>query len=138
VRKRPNVQPLTGRERRRLRPVEENERPDHLSNECRHQGNRNAIVPQDGEVQSKARMIDIASWLAELGLGHHAEAFRENGIAGDVLRDLSDADLKALGLNLVDRKRLLKAIAALSDAPVAARSKEVPHWRPRARPSAVS
>ena len=58
-------------------------------------------------------MIDVARWLAEQGLGHHAEAFAENGIAGDVLRDLTDADLKELGLNLGDRKRLLKAIAAL-------------------------
>jgi class 3 adenylate cyclase len=58
-------------------------------------------------------MLDVARWLADQGLGHHAEAFAENGIAGDVLRDLTDADLKELGLNLGDRKRLLKAIAAL-------------------------
>jgi class 3 adenylate cyclase len=58
-------------------------------------------------------MLDIARWLAEQGLGHHAEVFAENGIAGDVLRELTDADLKELGLNLGDRKRLLKAIAAL-------------------------
>jgi hypothetical protein len=50
----------------------------------------------------------------EQGLGHHAEAFAANGIAGDVLRDLTDADLRELGLNLGDRKRLLKAIAALA------------------------
>ena len=60
-----------------------------------------------------AEMLDVACWLAEQGLGHHAEAFAENGIAGDVLRDLTDADLKELGLNLGDRKRLVKAIAAL-------------------------
>jgi class 3 adenylate cyclase/predicted ATPase len=59
-------------------------------------------------------MLDVARWLAEQGLGHHAEAFAENGIAGDVLRDLTDADLRELGLNLGDRKRLLKAIAALT------------------------
>ena len=58
-------------------------------------------------------MLDVARWLAEQGLGHHAEAFAENGIAGDILRELTDADLKELGLNLGDRKRLLKAIAAL-------------------------
>ena len=60
-------------------------------------------------------MIDVSHWLAEQGLGHYAEAFAENGIAGDVLRDLTDADLKELGLNLGDRKRLLKAIAALDE-----------------------
>jgi class 3 adenylate cyclase len=58
-------------------------------------------------------MFDVARWLAEQGLGHHAEAFAKSGVAGDVLRDLTDADLKELGLNLGDRKRLLKAIAAL-------------------------
>ena len=51
-------------------------------------------------------MVDGARWLAQQGLGHHAEAFAENGIAGDVLPDLTDADLKELGLNLGDRKRL--------------------------------
>lgn len=55
-------------------------------------------------------MLDVSRWLAEQGLGHHAEVFAKNGIAGDVLRELTDADLKELGLNLGDRKRLLKAI----------------------------
>jgi SAM domain (Sterile alpha motif) len=58
-------------------------------------------------------MLDVARWLAEQGLGHHAEVFAQNGIAGDILLELTDADLKELGLNLGDRKRLLKAIAAL-------------------------
>ena len=62
-------------------------------------------------------IVDVSRWLAEQGLGHHAEAFAENGIAGDILRELTDADLKELGLNLGDRKRLLKAIAALDPAP---------------------
>jgi predicted ATPase/class 3 adenylate cyclase len=69
-------------------------------------------------------MLDVARWLAEQGLGHHAEAFAENGIAGDVLRDLTDADLKELGLNLGDRKRLLKAIAALDAGPTQDRTAE--------------
>jgi class 3 adenylate cyclase len=58
-------------------------------------------------------MVDVSRWLAEHGLGHHAEVFAEHGIAGDILRDLTDTDLKELGLNLGDRKRVLKAIAAL-------------------------
>jgi class 3 adenylate cyclase len=62
-------------------------------------------------------MVDVSRWLAEQGLGHHAEAFAQNGIAGDILRELTDADLKELGLNLGDRKRLLKAIAALDAGP---------------------
>jgi predicted ATPase/class 3 adenylate cyclase len=62
-------------------------------------------------------MLDVARWLADQGLGHHAEVFAKNGIAGDILRELTDADLKELGLNLGDRKRLLKAIAALDPGP---------------------
>jgi hypothetical protein len=58
-------------------------------------------------------MVDVSRWLAEQGLGHHAEAFAENGIGGDILRELTEADLKELGLDLGDRKRLLKAVAAL-------------------------
>jgi class 3 adenylate cyclase len=58
-------------------------------------------------------MLEVSRWLAEQGLGHYAHAFAENGIASDVLRELTDADLKELGFNLGDRKRLLKAIAAL-------------------------
>jgi SAM domain (Sterile alpha motif) len=50
--------------------------------------------------------VDVSRWLADQGLGHYAEAFAQNGIAGDILRDLTDADLKELGINLGDRKRL--------------------------------
>ena len=64
-------------------------------------------------------MVDVSRWLAEQGLGHHAEAFAENGVAGDILCELTDSDLKQLGLNLGDRKRLLKAIAALPAAGLA-------------------
>jgi class 3 adenylate cyclase len=67
-------------------------------------------------------MVDVSRWLAEQGLEQHAEAFAQNGIAGDILHELTDADLKELGLNLGDRKRLLKAIAALP-APGLARDK---------------
>jgi len=62
-------------------------------------------------------MVDVSRWLADQGLGHHAEAFAENGIGGDILRELTDADLKELGLNLGDRKRLLRAIATLDAEP---------------------
>ena len=47
----------------------------------------------------RGEMLAVARWLAEQGLGHCAEAFAANGIAGDVLRDLTDADLRELGLN---------------------------------------
>src|ERR1700691_2926701 len=57
--------------------------------------------------------MDLALWLAELGLGQYAAAFAENEIDFDVLGQLTDADLKELGVSsLGNRKRLLAAIAA--------------------------
>ena len=57
--------------------------------------------------------MDVGSWLRSLGLGQYEAAFRDNSIDADVLPDLSDGDLAQLGVNLGDRKRLLKAIASL-------------------------
>src|SRR5208282_1720284 len=58
--------------------------------------------------------MDVGDWLRSLGLSQYEVAFRENGIDGDVLVDLSDADLEKLGvLPLGHRKRLLRAIAGL-------------------------
>ena len=53
---------------------------------------------------------ELGRWLAELGLGIHAEALAANGIDWDVLDALSEKDLETLGLPLGDRKRLMKAM----------------------------
>lgn len=55
----------------------------------------------------------IAKWLEGLGLSEYAEVFVEQRIDEEVLPDLTDADLKDLGLPLGPRKKLLKAIAQL-------------------------
>jgi class 3 adenylate cyclase len=61
---------------------------------------------------------DVADWLEELGLGRYASAFAQNDIDFSVLPDLSDADLRELGVgSLGHRKRLLSAIEARSAAP---------------------
>src|SRR5262252_7254716 len=58
--------------------------------------------------------MDVAEWLRQLGLEQYAPAFRENGIDGRVLPDLTAEDLKDLGVSLVGHRRLLlKAIGAL-------------------------
>ena len=57
--------------------------------------------------------MDIASFLRGLGLAQYEQAFRDNAIDVEVLPDLTDADLAALGVLLGHRKKLLKAIAAL-------------------------
>jgi class 3 adenylate cyclase/tetratricopeptide (TPR) repeat protein len=56
--------------------------------------------------------MDIAAWLKELGLGQYASAFADNDIDFAVLVQLTDADLKELGISsLGHRKRLLAAAA---------------------------
>jgi class 3 adenylate cyclase len=58
--------------------------------------------------------------LAEQGLAKYAEAFASNDIDLDVLPELTDADLKDLGVvSLGDRKRFLEAIASFSAAKAA-------------------
>ncbi len=60
--------------------------------------------------------MDVDDWLRRLGLGQYEDDFRDNEIGADVLPDLTDGDLEKLGVPLGNRKRLLKAIAALSRA----------------------
>jgi class 3 adenylate cyclase/predicted ATPase len=55
----------------------------------------------------------IAEWLASLGLSEYAERFAENGIDLSVLRDLTEPDLKDLGVLLGHRRKMLRAIAEL-------------------------
>jgi class 3 adenylate cyclase/tetratricopeptide (TPR) repeat protein len=55
--------------------------------------------------------------LTELGLGQYAEAFAENGVDLSLLPELTNEDLKDLGVDrLVDRKTILKAVARTSES----------------------
>ena len=58
--------------------------------------------------------MDIGAWLEGLGLGQYEGLFRENEIDAEVLPELTESDLAQFGMPLGFRKRLLKAIAALS------------------------
>src|SRR5262249_15606764 len=62
----------------------------------------------------------IATWLDEIGLGQYATVFAENAIDLEVLPDVTETDLERLGVALGHRKRILRAIAALSGATPAA------------------
>ena len=65
--------------------------------------------------------MNLAEWLKGLGLGQYADAFAENDIDFRLLEDLTDADLKELGVaSLGHRKRLLAAIAQPNATPPAA------------------
>ena len=57
-------------------------------------------------------MQPITDWLEKLGMSEYAQRFAESRIDFSVLRDLTDQDLKELGVVLSDRRKLLRAIAA--------------------------
>ncbi len=58
----------------------------------------------------------VSAWLEDLGLGVYRESFQQNAITWDVLSELTDADLASLGVLLGHRKKLLRAIAQLSQS----------------------
>ena len=58
---------------------------------------------------------DIAQWLEGLGLGQYAQVFADNDVRLDVLKDLTDADLRELGVSLGDRRRILRAITDMTE-----------------------
>ena len=61
--------------------------------------------------------MNIGQWLDALGLGQYTHAFEENDIDPAMLPQLTDADLKELGVvSLGHRKRLLTAIVGNSGA----------------------
>ena len=56
----------------------------------------------------------IAEWLEKLGLGQYGQRFVEHEITLSILPDLTDADLKELGVSALGHRRLLlRAIAEL-------------------------
>jgi uncharacterized protein YjiS (DUF1127 family) len=61
-------------------------------------------------------MQRIADWLEKLGMSENAGRFAENRIDFSVLPELTDQDLKDLGIVLADRRKILRAIAALDSA----------------------
>jgi class 3 adenylate cyclase len=59
-------------------------------------------------------MKHIADWLEKLNLGQYAQRFAENDIDFRILPDLTDQDLKDLGVaSLGHRRLLLRAITEL-------------------------
>jgi class 3 adenylate cyclase/predicted ATPase len=55
----------------------------------------------------------LAEWLASIGLGEYAQRFADNAIDLSVLRDLTEQDLKELGVLLGHRRKILRAISEL-------------------------
>src|SRR5262252_1215798 len=66
-------------------------------------------------------MQHIADWLKKLGMSEYAQLFADNSIDDvSILRDLTDQDLKDVGVPLGHRRKMLRAIAELSGAAPAA------------------
>ena len=59
-------------------------------------------------------MQQIADWLEKLGMSEYAQRFAENDIDISVLPDLTDQDLKELGVSLGHRLKMLAAIRELA------------------------
>ena len=75
--------------------------------------------------------MDIGGWLRSLGLEQYEVAFHANAVDAEVLRDLTDQDLKKLGVPLGHRRKLLRAIAALDDALALASARAPRHCQSR-------
>jgi class 3 adenylate cyclase len=85
-------------------------------------------------------MQSIAEWIEKLGLGRYAQRFAENDIAFSILPDLTDQDLKEIGVSLGHRRQLLREIAnlgkTLGTLPLAPSSSAPQIAAPTVKPSA--
>jgi class 3 adenylate cyclase/predicted ATPase len=61
--------------------------------------------------------VDVAAWLRGLGLERYVQAFLDAEITPEVLAQLTEVDLRELGLPLGPRKIVLTAIPALAGPP---------------------
>jgi class 3 adenylate cyclase len=65
-------------------------------------------------------MQEITDWLEKLGMSEYAQRFVENRIDFTVLPELTDQDLKDIGVILGDRRKILRAIASQKSTDTAA------------------
>ena len=64
--------------------------------------------------------MNVAAWLADLGLERYAQGFADNGVDGTVLTRLDADDLRQIGVHAVGHRRLLlDAISRLRSKPPA-------------------
>src|SRR5215510_4329712 len=73
------------------------------------QERRQAAVHPRGAVA----MQQIADWLEKLGLSEYAQRFADNAIDLSVIRDVTEQDLKDLGVLLGHRRKIKRAITEL-------------------------
>jgi class 3 adenylate cyclase len=78
-------------------------------------------------------MQQIADWLEKLGMSEYTQRFADNSIDDvSILRDLTDQDLKDIGVPLGHRRKMLRAIAEMvGAAPTQTQSPTTPEPKPR-------
>ena len=59
-------------------------------------------------------MNNMDEWLGSLGLSEYLPRFEEHAVDLSIVGDLTDADLKDIGIPLGHRRKLLRAIAELA------------------------
>jgi class 3 adenylate cyclase/predicted ATPase len=80
----------------------------------------------------------ISDWLEGLGMSAYVQRFAENDIDFSILPELTDEDLEKIGVvSLGHRRKILRAIAELNDAPADAASASSPVAAARPAPSAA-
>ena len=89
------------------------------------------------EIRVGAAMQQIADWLKKLGMSEYAARFAENDIDTSVLRDLTDQDLKELGVSLGHRRKMLRRLRSLPVPFRHRRSLRWPSQRAQTLPSAA-
>src|ERR1700757_2028879 len=77
-----------------------------------------------------AAMQQVADWLQKLGLGQYAQRFAENDISFSILPDLTDQDLREIGVSLGHRRQLLRAIAEMKGVEIVAPSSPTRTFQP--------
>jgi class 3 adenylate cyclase len=78
-------------------------------------------------------MQQIADWLEKLGLSEYAQRFADNAIDLATIRDLTEQDLKEIGVRLGHRRKILRAIAELNEiAPSSVETATAPNLRDEA------
>jgi class 3 adenylate cyclase len=89
-----------------------------LSSGWRPNGESNGVTAGAMNKSHGGLNLDIDGWLHGIGLAQYAEIFRANDIDGELLRRLTNEDLKDIGVaSFGHRKKLLEAIADLGSSP---------------------
>jgi class 3 adenylate cyclase len=73
------------------------------------------------ERSCEARGCGVEEWLRSIGLGERYVAFRDQGITFDQVAELTDRDLRELGLTIGDRKRFRHAVTLLTSSDATSR-----------------